>query len=127
MRRSFLPCGPWSLLLRVMVLLLQVHAHFHWRIRVCFVLRVCNLRGVCSQSVAANEPYTHPSFLHRGLSSLLRQMTTLLIHLHTHFPSEILITLSFTFAIFYLYVSEKSSLFRGSSSGLPYVWNLFYC
>jgi len=28
----------------------------------CFVLRVCNLRGVCSQCVAANEPYTHPSF-----------------------------------------------------------------
>ncbi len=59
----------------------------------CFVLRVCNLRGVCSQCVAANEPYTHPSFFHCGLSSLLRQMTTLLIHLHTHFHGEICIAL----------------------------------
>ena len=58
-----------------------------------FVLRVCNLRGVCSQCVAANEPYTHPSFFHCGLSSLLRQMTTLLIHLHTHFHGEICIAL----------------------------------
>ena len=92
-RRPFLPCRPWSLLLRVMVLLLHLHAHFHWRIRVSLYFAFVIFEVYVVNVLLPMNRTRIPHFFHCGLSSLLRQMTTLLIHLHTHFHGEICIAL----------------------------------
>ncbi len=74
-------------------LLLHVYAHYHWRIRVALYFAFVIFEVYVVNVLLPMNRTRIPHFFHCGLSSLLRQMTTLLIHLHTHFHGEICIAL----------------------------------